>query len=193
LTIEFWNRQIESWIDVFSVDEPDLKGLELVKEFDNLAEKFYGDFADDFSEYTESEIQVGFIVAGVREEVDFVIESSYPTGRPTDMKRTGRKVESIPVSVFDKTDESRIEENEKYSPEEFIVSDKDLRIVLQLPINNKKKNIKVVANDDNSITIFHLNYEGRRCSRTLDILYDINFETTKATYRNGILEVTFDR
>jgi hypothetical protein len=103
LTIEYWNRQIERWVDVFSVDEPDLIGLELVKEFDNLAENFYSNYTDDFNDYTESEIQLGFIVAGVREEVKFVLERSYPTDRPTVMKGTGRKVESVPVSVFDKT------------------------------------------------------------------------------------------
>jgi hypothetical protein len=48
-------------------------------------------------------------------------------------------------------------------------------------INNKKKNIKVVANNDYLITISHLSYEGRRCSRTLEIPYEINFETAKAT------------
>ena len=141
-------------------------GLEVVREFDNLAEKFYGTFADDFNEYTESEIHVGFRSTVVREEVHFVVESSYPNGSPTDFKRTGRKFESVPVSAYDKTVGSRIEGIEKDSPEEVIVSDKDIRIVLRLPINNKKKNIKVVANDDHSITISHLNYEGRRCSRT---------------------------
>jgi HSP20 family molecular chaperone IbpA len=168
-------------------------GLELVREFDNLAEKFYGTFADDFNEYTESEIHIGFIGAGVREEVDFVVESSYLTGRPMDVKRTRRKVESVSVYEFDETGGSRIKGVEKDSQEDVIVSDKDVRIVLQLPINNKKKNIKVLANDDYSITISHLNCDGRRCSRTLEIPYDTNFETSKATYKNGILEVSFDR
>ena len=65
--------------------------------------------------------------------------------------------------------------------------------MLQLPINNKKKNVKVVANDDYSITVSHLNYEGRRSSRTLEIPYDVNLETAKATYKNGILEVIIHR
>ena len=117
--------------DIFSDDEPDLMGLELVREFDNLAEKLYGDFVDDFNDYTESEIHIGLRSTVVRKEVGFVIESSCPTGRPADMKRTGRKVrktrrkvESVPVSAFDKTLGSRIEGVEKNSPEEVIVSDK---------------------------------------------------------------------
>ena len=63
--------------------------------------------------------------------------------------------------------------------------------MLQLPINNKKENIKVVANDDYSISISNLNYEGKRL--TLGIPYDIDLETAKATYKNGILEIIFDR
>jgi hypothetical protein len=39
--MDHWNRQIERWMDIFSDDEPDLMGLELVREFDNLAKKLY--------------------------------------------------------------------------------------------------------------------------------------------------------
>ena len=97
---------------------------ELVRKFDDLAEKLYEDFADDFNDYTESVIHIGFIGAGAREEVNFVVETSYPTGRPTDVTR--------PLDQESKN-------MKKDSPEEFIVSDKDIRMVLQLPINNKKK------------------------------------------------------
>lgn len=38
-----------------------------------------------------------------------------------------------------------------------------------------------------------MNNEGKRRSRTVDIPHDIDFETAKATYKNGILEVIFDR
>ena len=66
-------------------------------------------------------------------------------------------------------------------------------MVLQLPVNNRKENIKVVTHDDNSVSISCLNYDGIRSTRTLDIPYDIDFEMAKATYKNGILAVTFDR
>ncbi|MGH9977224.1 MAG: hypothetical protein ACRD8Z_15530, partial [Nitrososphaeraceae archaeon] len=99
MTNDYWYRQIKRWIDT-SIDEPDLMGLELVREFDNLAEKFYSTFADDFNECTESKIHIGLRSTVVREEVDFVVESSYLTSRPADVKRTGRKIESVPVSAF---------------------------------------------------------------------------------------------
>lgn len=130
----------------------------------------------------------------VREEVDIVLDSSYPVGRPNKnqkIRKFKRKVETVPV--YDKSVESRIEKVEQDSSEDVIVSDRNIKIVLQIPINNKKENIKVVANDDYSITISYLNKEGKRRTRTLDIPYSIDSETAKAVYKNGILEVTFDR
>jgi HSP20 family molecular chaperone IbpA len=192
LTLDYWNRDIERWMDIFSDDEPDLLGLELVRGFDNLTKKFYGIFDnDDLNEWGESsEIYVGIRSEVVREEVGIVLHSSYPVARPNKSAKI-RKVETVPVS--DKTVESRIEKVEQDSSEDVIVSDKNIKIVFQLPINNKKENIKVVANDGYSITISNLNNEGKRCTRTLDIPYAIDCETAKATYKNGILEVTFNR
>jgi len=182
-------------MDIFSDDEPDLMALEIVREFDNLTKKFYGTFDnDDLNEWGESsEIYVGIRSEIVREE-DIVLDISYPVARPNKnakVRKFKRKVETVPVS--DKSVESRIEKVEQDSSEDVIVSDRDIKIVLQIPINNKKENIKVVANDDYSIAISNLNNEGKRCTRTLDIPYDIDCETAKATYKNGILEVTFDR
>ncbi len=84
------------------------------------------------------------------------------------------------MPVSDKTIESGIEIVGQYTPEDVIVSGKNIKLVLQLPNNNKKGNIKVVANYDNSTTISHLNCDGMSCTRTLDIPYEIDFETAKA-------------
>ncbi|MGH9987830.1 MAG: Hsp20/alpha crystallin family protein [Nitrososphaeraceae archaeon] len=182
-------------MDIFSDDEPDLMALEIVREFDNLTKKFYGIFDDDLNEWEESsETHVGVRSEVVREEVDIILDSSYSVSRPNknaNVSKFKRKVETAPVS--DKTVESRFEKVEQDSSEDVIVSDKNIKIVSQLAINNKKENVKVVANDDCSITISHLNSEGKRCARTLDIPYNIDSETAKATYKNGILEVTFNR
>jgi HSP20 family molecular chaperone IbpA len=184
--------QIERWMDIYSDDEPDLMGLELVREFDILAKRFYDIFDNDgLNEWAESsEICVGIRSEIVREEVDIVLDSSYSVARSNKNAKV-RKVETVPVS--DKTVESRIEKVEQDSSEDVIVSDKNIKIVFQLPINNKKENIKVVANDDCSITISNLNNQGERCTRTLEIPYSIDSDTAKATYKNGILEITFDR
>jgi HSP20 family molecular chaperone IbpA len=195
LTPYHWYRQIERWMDIFSDDEPDLMALELVREFNKLKKKFYGICDDDMNEWTESsEIYVGIRSEVVREKVDIVLDSSYPVAGPNKnarVRKFKRKVETVTGS--DKIAESRIERVEQDTSEDAIVSDKNIKIVSQLPINNKKENIKVVAYDDYSITISHLNYEGEQRTSTLDIPYNIDFETAKATYKNGILEVTFDK
>jgi HSP20 family protein len=179
-------------MDIFSDDEPDLMALEIVREFDSLTKKFYSIVDDgDLDEWEESsETYMGIRSEVVREEVNIVQDSSYPVARPNKNAKV-RKVETVPVS--DKSVESRIKKVEQDSSEDVIVSDRNIKIVLQIPINNKKENIKVVANDDYSITISHLNKEGKRRTRTLDIPYSIDSATAKATYKNGILEITFDR
>ena len=194
---DYWNRQIERWMDIFSDDEPDLMALELVREFDNLTKKFCNDFDDDLDEWGEySKIYVGIRSEVVSEEMDIVSEGSYPVARPRSNKNAKvrkfkRKFETLPRSV--ETGESSFVKVHRDSPEDVIISDKNIMIVSQLPINNKKGNIKVVANNDYTVSISHLNSEGKRCFRCLGIPYDIDFETGKATYKNGILEVTFDR
>ena len=69
------------------------------------------------------------------------------------------------MPVSNKTIESGIDKIEQNTPEDVIVSGKNIKIVLQLPTNNKKGNIKIVANYDNSITISHLNCDGIRYTR----------------------------
>lgn len=102
--------------------------LDLVRQFDNLTKKFYDIFNDDdLNEWAESsEIYVGIRRRVVREEVDIVLDSSYPVGRPNKnqkIRKFKRKVETVPVS--DKTVESRIEKVEHDSSEDVIISDKN--------------------------------------------------------------------
>jgi HSP20 family molecular chaperone IbpA len=185
-------------MDIFSDDEPDLIGLELVREFDNFTKKFYGILDDDLSEsHGDSEVCIGIRSDICREEQVIVVRRiSYSEQVKLMERKVRRKVEqvSMPVKrrIYNAT-QSRIKGVQDNS-EDIIVTDKNVKIVSQLPINNRKQDIKVIAHDDdNSITIFHLNNEGERCTLTSDISYDVDFETAKATYKNGILEVTFDR
>ena len=178
-------------MDIFSDDEADSIGLELVRQFDYLTKKFYSILDDDLNEsLVDSQLQMVIRSEIFREEVVVLKRDSYSDVRPK-QRKVRRKIEPIPIPSkghIDKTLGSG-----KGTSEDVVVSDKKIKVVLQLPINNKKENIKVVANDDYSVTISHLNYEGKRCTSTLDIPYDIEFETAKATYKNGILEVIFNR
>lgn len=182
-------------MDIFFQDEPDLMGQELMREFDSLTNNFYSIFKDDLDDSGEdSELYLGNRSEIVREEVDVVAYSASSGIRPK-QRKVRRKVELVPVPakrLFDNAPQSSIRGDED-SAEDIIVNDKNVRLVSQLSINNKKENIKVVAYDDNSVTVSHLNSEGKRCTRTSDIPYNMDFEKAKATYKNGILEIIFNR
>lgn len=60
---------------------------------------------------------------------------------------------------------SRTGGTKKDSSEDVIVSDKNIKIVFQLPINNKKENIRVVIKDEYSVKISYMNNAGKRRSR----------------------------
>lgn len=200
MTLDYWNRQIERWTDIFSDDEPDLMGLELVKEFDSLTKNFYSLFDDDLIESNEgSDMYLGLRSEVFREEVCVVQHSSYSDIRPNKNSRViriTRKVGLVPVSAekcSDNSNKSTIGSVEQNSSEDVIVTDKNVKVASQLPVNNRKQDIKVLVHDGNSVTISYLNYDGKRYSSTSVIPYDIDSETAKATYKNGILEITFDR
>jgi HSP20 family molecular chaperone IbpA len=182
-------------MDIFFQDEPDLMGQELTREFDNLTNNFYSIFKDDLNKLGEdSELYLGIRSEIVREEVDVVVHSSSSGIRPK-QRKVRRIVELVPVPakrLFDNVPQSSIRGDED-SAEDIIINDKNVKLVSQLPINNKKENIKVVAYDDNSVTVSHLNSEGKRCTRTSYIPYNMDFEKAKAMYKNGILEIRFNR
>ena len=97
-------------MDIFSDEEPDLIGLELVREFDDMVRKLYNNFNDDLDDW--SKILCEYRSAIVREKVDIVLGGSYPSITPNNnatLKRTKRKAESVPVSAFVSDSESTIE------------------------------------------------------------------------------------
>lgn len=195
MTFDYWNRQIEGWMNIFSDDEPDPIGLNLVREFDQLFKKFYTVFDDDLNEI-ESESHLGFRSETFREEANIPTVDSYSGPRPTRepiSKKITKKVESVPVFAKDLDLKTGIEKVGNDTAEDVIVTDKNVKLVSQLPINNKKENIKVVLHDDNSIKISYLNYEEKLCTHSSIIPYGIDFETVRSTYKNGILEIIFNR
>jgi hypothetical protein len=98
LTPDYWNRQIERWMDIFSDDEPDLMGLELVREFDNLTKKFYRIFDDDLNESRgDSELCMGTRREIFRQEEVVVVKRISYSGIKPKERKVRRKVE--PVSV----------------------------------------------------------------------------------------------
>ena len=127
-------------MDIFSDDEPDPIGLELVRQFDYLTKKFYSIFDDDLNESrADSQLQMGIRSEFFIEEVVVLKRDSYSDVRPK-RRKFRRKVEPIPVPAkghIDKIVKSRKVEQD--SSVDVVVSDKKIKVVLQLPINNKKK------------------------------------------------------
>jgi HSP20 family molecular chaperone IbpA len=203
-----WTRFIEKWFNesqiAFADYEFDIMNQELLVGFEELTEDFDRVFNDDPNELEFSESYMR-----VRSENVLILLNSYPlnlrSNRNTRNIKTRKTVKPAPVQRHNRlnsyrynlTDDeiplSRIEKEGRESFEDVIVTDENIKVVTQLPINNRRENIQVIAYSDNSVSISYLNEGKRSSSRTLALPYGIDIETAKSTYRNGILEITFNR
>jgi HSP20 family molecular chaperone IbpA len=213
-----WTRFIEKWFNesqIAFVDyEFDVMKQELLLGFNELTEDFDRVFNDDLNELEFSESYMRVKSENVMKEL-ILLHSSYPlntrSNRNTRKNKTRRSVKPAPVQRRNRlnsyrytlTDDSniagseiplsRVQKEGRESFEDVIVTDENIKVVTQLPINNRRENIQVIAYSDNSVSISYLNSEGKRSSRTLPLPYSIDIETAKSTYRNGILEITFNK
>ena len=211
-----WTRFIEKWFNESQIAFVDYEfdRQELLLGFNELTEDFDRVFNDDPNELEFSESHMRVRSKNVIKEL-ILVHSSYPLdlrlNKNTRKNRTRKSVKPAPVQRrnrlnsyrYNLTDDSNIagseiplsraeKEGREYF-EDVIVTDENIKAVTQLPINNRRENIQVIANSDNSVSISYLNSEGKRSSRTLVLPYSIDIETAKSTYRNGILEITFNR
>jgi HSP20 family molecular chaperone IbpA len=192
-----WTRIMEKWFNesqiLFADYEFDIMKQELLIGLDKLTDDFDRVFNDDLNELEFSESCMRVRGENVRKEL-ILLHSSYPSNpRPNKNMRKNKTRKSAKPTPVQRRELFRVEKEGRESFEDVIVSDENIKVVLQLPINNKRENIQVIAYSDNSITISYLSSEGKRSSRTLALPYGIDIETARSTYRNGILEITFDR
>jgi HSP20 family molecular chaperone IbpA len=192
-----WTRFIEKWFNEsqipFADYEFDIMKQELLIGFDELTEDFDRVFNDDPNELEFSESCMRVRGENVRKEL-ILLHSSYPSSpRPNKDTRKNKTRKSAKPAPVQRRNLFRVEKEGRESFEDVIVSDEIIKVVLQLPINNKRENIQVIAYSDNSITISYLSSEENRSSRTSALPYGIDIETARSTYRNGILEITFER
>lgn len=211
-----WTRFIEKWFNESQIAFVDYEfdRQELLLGFNELTEDFDRVFNDDPNELEFSESYMRVRSKNVIKEL-ILVHSSYPLdlrlNKNTRKNKTRKSVKLAPVQRryrlnsyrYNLTDDSNIagseislsraeKEGREYF-EDVIVTDENIKAVTQLPINNRRENIQVIAYSDNSVSISYLNSEGKRSSRTLVLPYSIDIETAKSTYRNGILEITFNR
>ena len=158
-----WTKFIEKWFNesqiAFSDYEFDIMKQELLLGFGELTEDFDRVFNDDLNEMELSESYIRMGRENVRKEL-VLLHVSYPLNvRPKKKKNKTRK--SVKPAPVQRGTLSRVQKERRESFEDVIVSDENIKVVLQLPINNKRENIQVTAYSDNSITISYLNSEGR--------------------------------
>jgi hypothetical protein len=94
-------------MDIFSDNDPELVGQELIREFDNLTNKFYNIFDDDLNELGDYlGLNLGIRSEMVREEVDVVVYSSSSFGIRPKRRKVRGKVEPVAAPAkrsFDNT------------------------------------------------------------------------------------------
>jgi HSP20 family molecular chaperone IbpA len=214
-----WDIYVEEWISRSSMAFAEYE-FDLIKEepfigFDKITEDFDRIFNFELNGLEFSGSYVDTTSDNVKDEVDIIMYASYPSNiklnKNTQKRKTKRNAK--PASVkrhkhldsysYNLTDGDNItgstvplpmiENEEREYLEDVIVTDKSIKVVSQMPINNRKEDIKVVAYSNNSVTISYLGSEGNNCNSTLDLPYNIDIETARSTYRNGILETTFNR
>ncbi|HJY15613.1 MAG TPA: Hsp20/alpha crystallin family protein [Nitrososphaeraceae archaeon] len=196
-TMNDWTRFIEKWFNEsqipFADYEFNITKQELLIGFDDLTEDFDRVFNDGPNELELSESCMRVSGKNVRKELT-LLHSPYPSNpRPNKNTRKNKSRKIAKPAPVQRRELFRVEKEGRESFEDVIVSDEIIKVVLQLPINNKRENIQVIAYSDNSITISYLSSEGKRSSRTSALPNGIDIETARSTYRNGILEITFDR
>jgi len=192
-----WTRFIEKWFNESQIPFADY-GFDIMKQelligFEELTEDFDRVFNDDPNELEFSESCMRVRGENVRKELILLHSSYHSNPRPNKNIRKNKTRKSAKPAPVQRRNLFRVEKEGRESFEDVIVSDEIIKVVLQLPINNKRENIQVIAYSDNSITISYLSSEGKRSSRTSALPYGIDIETARSTYRNGILEITFER
>jgi HSP20 family protein len=70
------------------------------------------------------------------------------------------------------------------------VSDKDVKVILELP-GTSKENIKINS-FDSSVEIIS-DHPQRKYRRVIDLPKETDIETARSTYNNGVLTITFDK
>jgi HSP20 family protein len=199
-----WTRFVEKWFNesqiTFAYYEFDIIKQELLLGFDELTEDFDRVFNDDSNELEFSDSSIRVRSEDVINEL-ILPHSSHPLNlRPNKNTRKNKARKSIkpaPVRRNNRLNSKilpfTVEKEGRESFEDVIVTNEKIKVVLQLPINNKRENIQVIAYSDNSVSISYLNSKGGRRSLTSALPYSIDIETARSTYRNGILEITFNR
>ena len=81
---------------------------------------------------------------------------------------------------------------ERESLSDVTTTEKEVKVVLEMPGINEE-DIKINTYDDEKVEIKTTDISPRKYYKVVDLPKEANTETTRFTYNNGILEITFDR
>jgi HSP20 family protein len=70
-------------------------------------------------------------------------------------------------------------------------TDKDVKVVVEMP-GIEKKDIKINAHDD-TVEVFTTDTAERKYRKIIEVPSEADIETARSTYRNGILEIVFNK
>jgi HSP20 family protein len=73
---------------------------------------------------------------------------------------------------------------------DITVSDKDVKVIVELP-GTSKENIKI--NSFDCLVEIISDHPQRKYRRVIDLPKEADIETTRSTYNNGVLTITFDK
>ena len=73
---------------------------------------------------------------------------------------------------------------------DITTTDKEVKVILEMPGVNKE-NIKVNASDN--LVEVNSNDPQRKYHEVIDLPPEVDIETAKSTYKNGILEIIFNK
>lgn len=173
-----WPRDIFSELD------------EMRKQMERIFEDQFGDIQSKapkelIREYETSEGR------RVREIGPFVHGYSMtigPDGKPRVREFGNVKSSSADgASIFNRPTIS----SEREPMADVTTTEKEVKVIVELP-GVSKENIRVNAHD-NSVEVTTTNAEKRRYRHVVEIPPDTDMNTARSTYKNGILEVTFNK
>ena len=194
--MSFWDKEPEDWFGRGRRLSGGHRG-DIFGQFDEMRREMERMFEDQFKdmqtkapkdlirEYETSEGRK------VREMGPFVYGYSMTIG--PDGKPRVREFGNIrsPLAGFGLGASNRpLISSEREPLADITITDKEVKVVLEMPGVNKE-HIKINVND-NSVEV-NSNDPQRKYHEVIDLPPEVNIETAKSTYKNGILEITFNK
>ncbi|MGA9934869.1 MAG: archaeal heat shock protein Hsp20 [Nitrososphaeraceae archaeon] len=204
--MSFWDRDIEDWFRNFfgGTGRIGLPALgrggsfgDMPKQFDEMRKEMYRSFEDQFKEI-ESTAPKDLIKeyqtpegTKVREVGPLVYGYSMtigPDGKPK-VREFGNMRPSYRMGGMSASAKPVIS-SEREPLADVTTTDKEIKVIIEMP-SVSKENIKINAYDQ-SVEVKSEDPQ-RKYHRVIDIPPEADTETVKSTYKNGVLEISFQR